>query len=114
MPHRIDPGELADFLPAGGLTLVSGCSADSTPLGDAVEAAGAALGDMTFCGVFVGGLNRRVWRAGPGSRILTFFQTPELRAEGERRQRSGGDCSDGERTAQTRLLDKHICPAGCG
>ena len=84
MPHRIEPSELADFLPAGGLTLVSGCSADSTPLGDAVEAAGAALGDMTFCGVFVGGLNRRVWRAGPGSRILTFFQTPELRAEGRR------------------------------
>ncbi len=84
MPHLIAPGDLADFLPAGGLTLVSGCSADSTPLGGAVTAAGAALGAMTFCGVFVGGLNRRVWRAGPDSRVLTFFQTPELRAEGQR------------------------------
>ena len=84
MPRRIQPGELAHVLPAGGLTLVSGCSAESTALSDAVEAAGAALGDMNFWGVFVGGLNRRVWQAGPDSKVLTFFQTPELLAEGRR------------------------------
>ena len=50
---------------------------------DAVEAAGAALGPMVFCGVFVGGLNHRTWRAGRVSRVLTFFQTPELRREPE-------------------------------
>lgn len=49
-----------------------------------VEAAGAALGDMTFCSVAFDGLNRRTWRAGPTSRVLTFFQTSALRAEGDR------------------------------
>ena len=49
-----------------------------------VETAGPALGDMTFCGVAVDGLNRRTWRAGPTSRVLTFFQTTALRAEGDR------------------------------
>jgi acyl-CoA hydrolase len=83
-PRRIDPGELADVLPPDGLTLVSACSAESTILADAVESAGTALGAMTFCGIFVGGLNRRTWRAGPQSRVLTFFLTPELRGEGDR------------------------------
>lgn len=84
MPRRIDAGELAAVLPPGGLTLVSGCSAESTVLADAVAAAGAALGAMTFSGIFVGGLNRRTWRAGPEARVLTFFLTPELRDEGDR------------------------------
>ena len=84
MPQRIDPGELATVLPPGGLTLVSACSAESTVLADAVETAGAALGAMTFAGIFVGGLNRRTWRAGPESRVLTFFLTPELQAEVDR------------------------------
>lgn len=84
MPQRIDPCDLPAVLPPDGLTLVSACSAESTILADAVEMAGAALGAMTFCGIFVGGLNRRTWVAGPASRVLTFFLTPELRAEGER------------------------------
>ena len=83
-PRRIDRHELASVLPAGGLTLVSGCSAESLLLADMVTTAGVSLGDMTFCGVFVGGLNRLTWRGGPDSRVLTFFQTPELRAEGHR------------------------------
>ena len=85
-PRRIDPGDLAEVLPPGGLTLVSACSAESALLANAVEAAGRALGAMSFCGVFVGGLNRRTWRAGPTSRVLTFFQTPDLRREPERVQ----------------------------
>ena len=84
MALRLEPSELASVLPPGGLTLVSGCSAESTLLLDAVAAAGEALGDMTFCGIWVGGLNRRVWDAGPQSRILTFFLTPELRAASDR------------------------------
>ena len=84
MPRRIDPGELATVLLPGGLTLVSACSAESTVLADAVETAGAALGAMTFAGIFVGGLNRRTWRAGPKARVLTFFLTPDLRAEADR------------------------------
>lgn len=83
-PRRIEPGDLASALPPGGLTLVSGCSAESTLLADAVEAAGNALGDITFAGIFVPGLNRRTWPAGSASRVLTFFQTPELEAEGGR------------------------------
>ncbi|MFD1789565.1 acetyl-CoA hydrolase/transferase C-terminal domain-containing protein [Sphingomonas floccifaciens] len=84
MTRRIERGDLASVLPAGGLTLVSSCSAESGVLADAVAMAGEALGDMTFCGIFVPGLNRRSWRAGAASRVLTFFQTPELRAEGAR------------------------------
>lgn len=72
------------MLPRGGLTLVSGCSAESSLLADAVEAAGSALDAMIFCQVVLGGLNRRSWYAGPKSRILTFFQTPELLSEGGR------------------------------
>jgi acyl-CoA hydrolase len=39
---------------------------------------------MTFCGIFVPGLNRRTWLPNARSRVLTFFMTPELRAEGGR------------------------------
>ena len=79
MPQRIDPGALATVLPPGGLTLVSSCSAESAVLAEAVMTAGPALGAMTFSGIFVGGLNRRTWLPGPEARVLTFFQTPELR-----------------------------------
>lgn len=84
MPVPFAANELASVLPPGGLTLVSGCSAESALLADAVETAGEAIEDMTFCAVVVGGLNRRTWHAGTASRILTFFQTPTLRAQGER------------------------------
>ena len=84
VPRRIEPGELVDVLPPGGLTLVSACSAESMPLADAVEAAGDALGAMIFSGIFVGGVNRRIWLAGAETRVLTFFLTPELRAAGDR------------------------------
>jgi acyl-CoA hydrolase len=83
-PKRIDPTDLASVLPAGGLTLVSSCSAESTVLADAVAAAGEALGPMTFSGIFVPGLNRRTWLPNAQSRVLTFFMTPELHAAGER------------------------------
>ena len=84
VPRRIEPGDLVDFLPPGGLTLVSACSAESKLLADAVEAAGYALGAMTFSGIFVAGVNRRTWLAGAETRVLTFFLTPELRAAGDR------------------------------
>ncbi|WP_066665194.1 MULTISPECIES: acetyl-CoA hydrolase/transferase family protein [unclassified Sphingomonas] len=84
MPRTIEVDQLAEVLPPGGLTLVSGCSAESDLLADAVEHAGAALGAMTFSGIFVGGLNTRAWDAGPDSRVLTFFQTPVLKAAAAR------------------------------
>jgi acyl-CoA hydrolase len=84
MPEWISPDGIGTYLPRGGLTLVSGCAAESTYLRRAIAKAGSALGDMTFCSVVVGGLNRHPWLAGPESRILTFFLTPELAAEGER------------------------------
>ena len=81
---RLRPGGLAAALPPGGLTLVSSSPAESDLLIDEVGAAGAALGDMAFSGVFVPGLNHATWRAGPDSRVITFFQTPELKREGAR------------------------------
>ena len=83
-PRRLSNGELAGALPPGGLTIVSSCSAESDLLAAEVEEAGAALGDMRFSGIFVPGVNRHTWRAGPDSTVTTFFQTPDLRKEGAR------------------------------
>lgn len=82
--RRLHAGELASVLPPGGLTLVSSCSAESNLLAAEVAAAGDALGEMTFTGIFLPGLNRQTWQAGPESRVETFFQTPELKREGTR------------------------------
>lgn len=84
MPRHLRPGELPGALPPGGLTLVSSSPAESDLLADEVTDAGTALGQMTFSGIFVPGLNKATWNAGPDSRVLTFFQTPELRKEGTR------------------------------
>jgi len=83
-PRRLEVSELASVLPPGGLTLVSSCSAESALLAEAVEIAGDALAEVTFCGVFVPGLNRTTWLAGQRSRVLTFFLTPELRVHADR------------------------------
>lgn len=83
MPIKIEPATLASVLPPGGLTLVSSCSAESALLAQAVRDAGAALGAMTFTGIFVPGLNKQDWRANPDCRILSFFQTPDLKAAGD-------------------------------
>lgn len=82
-PRCLDRDALASVLPAGGLTLVSSCSAESDLLADMVARAGDALGEMRFSGVFVPGLNRLTWSSGPRSRTLTFFQTAELREQGQ-------------------------------
>ncbi len=80
MPVRaLSPGDFASVLPAGGMTLVSSCSAESALLAGEVAAAGDALGEMDFSGVFVPGLNRQTWQAGPQSRLTSFFLTPEMR-----------------------------------
>lgn len=83
-PRRIDRDGLASVLPPGGLTLVSSCSAESDLLSDMVAHAGDTLGDMRFSGIFVPGLNRHSWSGSARSRVLTFFQTAELRREAER------------------------------
>lgn len=49
-----------------------------------VSEAGDRLRDICFTGIFVPGLNRQPWQAGSSSRVLTFFQTPELRDMGGR------------------------------
>lgn len=82
MPIELDVDALVAMLPAGGRILVSGCSAESLLLADAVERAGAALGPMTFTGIFVPGLNRRTYLANPDCVTETFFLTPELKAAG--------------------------------
>lgn len=80
-PRALRPGGLATVLPPGGMTLVSSCSAESALLGAEVAAAGDALGEMDFSGVFVPGLNRLAWHAGAQSRLTSFFLTPEMRKE---------------------------------
>lgn len=83
MPIELDADALVAMLPVGGRTLVSGCSAESEVLADAVERAGAALGPMAFTGIFVPGLNRRTYLANPSCTTETFFLTPELKAAGK-------------------------------
>jgi hypothetical protein len=80
-PRLLRPGELESVLPEGGLTLVSSCSAESDLLAGEVLAAGEALGAIDCSGIFVAGLNRATWEAGPHSRVTTFFLTPELRGQ---------------------------------
>lgn len=83
-PRCILTSELASVLPAGGLTLLSSCSAESDLLGTMAGIAGDALGAMRFSGIFVPGLNRLTWDGGRQSRVVTFFQTPQLRAQPDR------------------------------
>lgn len=83
MPRSIAIDQLAEVLPPGGLTLVSSCSAESDLLANAVHTAGEALGEMSFTGIFVPGLNRHTWHPSALSRTLTFFLTSELKALGE-------------------------------
>lgn len=75
------PGGLAGIMPDSGLVLVSSCSAESALLAGEVA---AVPGTQDYCGVFVPGLNRQVWRGADAARVTTFFQTPELRAQGNR------------------------------
>ncbi|MEC3909102.1 acetyl-CoA hydrolase/transferase C-terminal domain-containing protein [Sphingobium sp. CR2-8] len=82
MPIRTDVDALVAMLPSGGRTMVSGCSVELVLLADALDRAGAALGAMTFTGIFVPGLNRRTYLANPSCRTETFFLTPELKAAG--------------------------------
>jgi acyl-CoA hydrolase len=83
MPKLLDPSSLASALPPGGLTYVQGCSGESAVLAESVQVAGAALGAMTFTGIFVPGLNRNDYLANPACRNRTFFMTPELKKAGE-------------------------------
>jgi hypothetical protein len=83
-PVRLHGGDLASVLPAGGPALVSSSPAESDLLVGEVAAAGEALGDIDFSGVFVPGLNRATWEAGPSSRVTTFFLTPELKRQPHR------------------------------
>lgn len=81
-PVRLDASALHKVLPPGGITYVQGCSGHSDVLATAVEQAGAALGSMTFVGIFVPGLNRTTWLANSACRVRTYFLTPELKAAG--------------------------------
>ncbi|MEJ7926198.1 acetyl-CoA hydrolase/transferase C-terminal domain-containing protein [Sphingobium sp. AN641] len=83
MPIELDADALVAMLPSGGRTLVSGCSAESLLLADAVERAGDGLGRIIFTGIFVPGLNRRTYLANPSCVTETFFLTPELKAAGQ-------------------------------
>ncbi|MCB2049859.1 MAG: hypothetical protein KDE63_00380 [Novosphingobium sp.] len=85
-PRLLGQGELASVLPPGGLSYVSSCAAESDIFASEIEAAGAALGKRRFSGVFVAGLNRCTYNAGPESGVVTFFQTPQLKKEGARSQ----------------------------
>lgn len=77
-PRRIRPDQLAEVLPPGGLSWLQACSAESPLIREGLVAAGAALGAMTFTGIFVPGLNRVDYALGGARRVKTFFMTPEL------------------------------------
>lgn len=81
MPAMLRPGDLAGAMPDRGLVLVSSCSAESDLL--AAEVAQVS-GAQDYCGIFVPGLNRHTWRGADLASVTTFFQTPELRREGDR------------------------------
>jgi acyl-CoA hydrolase len=77
-PRHIRPDQIAEVLPAGGLTWLQACSGESPLIRDGLVAAGEALGAMTFTGIFVPGLNRIDYVLGGSRRVKTFFMTPEL------------------------------------
>lgn len=83
-PRKLSSGELSSVLPADGLALVSSCSAESDLLAAEVLSAGEELGAIELSGIFVPGVNRSTWPAGPRSTVTTFFQTAELRSAGPR------------------------------
>ncbi len=74
MPVKLAMENLASVLPPGGLTLVQGCSGESTLLAEMAATAGPALG--------VPSLNRASWLPNPDCRVTTFFMTPELKRAG--------------------------------
>lgn len=82
MPVLTDVDALVAMLPPGARVLVSGGPTESLVLADAIDRAGNALGRTTFTGIFVPGLNRRTYLPNTGSRVETFFLTPELKAKG--------------------------------
>jgi acyl-CoA hydrolase len=82
-PRRIDPADIVSALPPGGRTLIGACSGESLLFAEAVMRAGAALGAMTFTGIFVPGFNKQTYLANPHCRVETFFLTPELKAAGD-------------------------------
>lgn len=82
-PIRFSFETLSCVLPPGGRTLVQGASGESLLLADAVLAAGAALGAMTFTSAFIPGTNSRTYLANAQCRVETFFLTPALKAAGE-------------------------------
>jgi acyl-CoA hydrolase len=77
-PRHIRPDQMAEVLPAGGLTWLQACSGESPLIRDGLVAAGEAMGAMTFTGIFVPGLNRIDYALGGSRRVKTFFMTPEL------------------------------------
>ena len=77
-PRRIRPDQLAEVLPAGGLTWLQAGSSESPLIRDGLIAGGDALGAMTFTGIFVPGLNRLDYAVAGSRRVKTFFMTPEL------------------------------------
>ena len=81
-PRRIELHEIGSTLPAKGRVLVAGASGESVTMANAVMAAGAAVGALTFTGIFVPGLNRTTYLANATCRVETFFLTPELKAAG--------------------------------
>lgn len=83
-PRRIRPEELAEILPAGGLTWLQGCSAESPLIRDSLVAAGDALGAMAFTGIFIPGLNRLDYALTGQRRVKTFFMTAEFARAADR------------------------------
>lgn len=80
-PVRLDPADIATWLPPGSRVLVAGATGESLLLAEAVMAAGDSLGALTFTGAFIPGVNRHTYLANPDCGVETFFVTPELKSE---------------------------------
>lgn len=75
-PKRIEAGDIAGHLPAGGAVWLAGCSADSALVRSGLEQAN--LSKFLFQGIYVPGLNRLDWLVAARARIRTWFMLPEL------------------------------------
>ncbi len=78
-------------------------------LAAAVMEAGEALGDMTFTGIFVPGVNRKTYLANPRSTVETFFVTPELKSAGNSVRFLPMCVSDIRRRLSTIRIDAALC-----
>lgn len=74
----MSPEEIIAALPHGARVLVQGAAGESPLFAEAIGQAGRA--DLHVTGVFLPGVNPHTYGAERGTRVTTFFLTPQLKA----------------------------------